>query len=76
MAFTAQSSHLMTYDYDTQTKTLRITFHNGQTYQYDGVTIDDFNALMQGGGGGTVFWQRIRSKYTAIKIDAPPEEEE
>lgn len=66
----AQSSHLQSYDYDTDSQTLMITFQNGSTYQYNGVTLEDFNKLVRAGGGGTVFWDVIRTKYAAVKIGA------
>ena len=71
MANVAQSSHLQAYDYDTESQTLMITFQNGATYQYSGVSLADFQELARAGGGGTVFWDRIRTKYPATKISGP-----
>jgi hypothetical protein len=67
----AQSTHLQSYDYDMESQTLTITFQNGATYQYTGVSLSDFEALAKAGGGGTVFWDTIRNKYPATKISGP-----
>ena len=67
----AQSSHLQTFEYDGDSQTLTITFQNGSVYQYSGVPVTDFNRMVQAGGGGTVFWDVIRTKYPATKISGP-----
>jgi len=64
----AQSSHLQSYDYDTNSQTLTVEFTNGTVYQYPGVSLEDFNRLAQSGGGGTAFWAFIRNKYTGAKV--------
>lgn len=69
----AQSSHLQSYDYDPDSQTLSVTFQNGSTYQYAGVSNEDFGKLTRAGGAGTVFWDSIRSKYAGVKIQGPPQ---
>ena len=66
----AQSSLLQRYDYDPATRVLMVTFVNGSTYRYDNVDPADYEHLSRMAGGGTAFWQAIRSKYQGIKIGA------
>ena len=69
---TAQSHHLQSYEYDQERQTLSVTFVNGAVYMYSGVSLDDYNRLMQSGGSGGTFWSYIRDRYPGQKIvDAP-----
>lgn len=67
---TAQSSHLQNYEYQADSQVLTVTFLNGASYQYGGVSFDDYNRLLQSGGAGSIFWSVIRNRYPATKIAA------
>lgn len=71
----AQSSHLQNYDYDPNGQTLTVTFQNGASYQYSGVSMDAYEKLRQSGGSGTVFWAEIRNKATTKLSSASPAQE-
>lgn len=67
----AQSSHLDRHDYDPNTLTLTIQFHDGSIYQYAGVPQTVYDTFQQNGGAGTFFWTKIRGQYQTTKIVGP-----
>lgn len=65
---TAQSSHIQNYEYQADSQVLTVTFLNGATYQYPGVSFEAYNQFMQSGGSGTAFWSYIRRRYPGSKM--------
>lgn len=51
-------------EYDTITKELTLTFTNGRTYVYDGVSEEAFNMLVTGESIGRKFNSIIRGNYS------------
>ena len=54
--------------YDRETGRLEISFVRGGTYEYEGVSIDDYEAMIFSPSIGKGFNEFIRSKYTGTKI--------
>lgn len=53
-------------------KTLRVTFKNGATYQYDNVLVQDYLMFRNGGldgSNGKAFIQFIKNKYNCVKLE-------
>lgn len=64
----AQSSHLQAYDYDEDSRTLLVTFVNGDIYRYYNVPQTEYWNLVQSGGSGAYFHSKIRMGYQYEKI--------
>lgn len=57
-------------DYDNALKTLRITFNNGSTYQYDNVNVNDYLLFRENASQGKAFQMYIKQKgYAYSKIN-------
>lgn len=56
------SSTILTTTYDTVTNTLRVTFKNGRTYEYTGITGDIYDALVNAPSAGSYFNSMIKSR--------------
>lgn len=67
----AQSSHLQSYDYDPESRTLLITFVTGAIYRYYDVPQTEYWNLVQSGGAGSYFHAKIRNNYSFTKIFDP-----
>jgi hypothetical protein len=65
---TAQSRHLLTYNYNANDSSLMIQFTNGAVYQYSGVPITEYHNLDHSGSKGTYFWAKIRDRYPTTLI--------
>lgn len=63
-----KSSNLRTVGYDPTTRTLEIEFKSGGIYQYNGVTPQVYDGLMNAASHGEYFAQSIRDRYPTIKI--------
>jgi hypothetical protein len=48
--------------------TLLVQFHNGSTYQYDGVPFEVWEEFMSASSKGQFVWQRLRGKYPYHRI--------
>jgi hypothetical protein len=64
------SSHLTAVGYDPSARILEVQFHSGQVYSYQGVTMEEYEALMDAPSIGSYFQREIRGKYRGIKISA------
>lgn len=56
-----KSSHLKNADHDGNK--LRVTFHNGKVYEYNGVSLDDYNRLITAKSKGKHFRDNILGKF-------------
>lgn len=56
------SSHLLHVQYDRLRGVLRITFRNGATYTYPGLSESDYNSLVEAASPGSHFWRHIRGR--------------
>jgi len=63
------SSNLASVGYDPDTSTLEIEFRSSGIYQYFGVSVDVYDALMSAGSKGTYFDQNIKKAgYSYAKV--------
>jgi hypothetical protein len=56
------SSNIRAIEHDKATETLKVTFHNGATHEYAGVSEEVFTQLDTAPSVGKAFNQLIRSK--------------
>jgi hypothetical protein len=63
-----KSSHIQAVGYVPESKTLNVTFHNGQTYQYSGVPESEYKALLAAPSPGGHFIKNIKSKFKNRKV--------
>lgn len=69
------SSLISHVHHDPATNRLTVKFHNGGvTYDYDGVTADEFQTMMTAPSVGKHFGQHIRPKYKGVKQASQTEE--
>jgi hypothetical protein len=64
---THQSSTVQSSSYDTETRELMVTFIGGSTYQYEGVTNEDYTSFVDAESAGRAFNEFIR-KYEGQKL--------
>ena len=64
---THQSSTIQTSSYDNVTGELMVTFNGGSTYQYEGVTNEDYSSFVNAESAGRAFNEFIR-KYEGQKL--------
>ena len=63
------SSSLATVGYDADTQTLEVEFtETGAVYQYTGVPVSEYNALMNAGSLGQHFNANIKDHYSYNKV--------
>ena len=55
------SSNVAGVDYDPATRELRVTFHSGRTYTYEGVSEDEYLSLLGASSVGRYFNDVIKS---------------
>lgn len=58
-----QSTALSFAEYDTESERMEITFQSGQTYTFDRVPLDVFEALRDSGSPGQYYHQNIKGRY-------------
>lgn len=62
------SSDLRSVGYDSTSQTLEIEFHSGGVYQYYGVPLALYHALMAAGSHGRYFHAHIKDHYPCQRI--------
>jgi hypothetical protein len=62
------SSNLRSVGYDMDSHVLEIEFHNGGIYQYFGVPLSVYDALMSAASHGKYFHRNIRNRYSYAKV--------
>ena len=62
------STSIHSVGYDPQEKILEIEFKSGEIYQYEGVPLDVYTALLEADSHGKYFLSQIRDQYTFQKI--------
>lgn len=62
-----ESTNIRAIGFDPATCTLEIEFTTGAVYQYQGVSQDDFDALMQASSKGRHFHAHIKNKFPFTK---------
>jgi hypothetical protein len=63
-----KSSNIQSVGYDPATKTLRVEFSSGSTYEYPGVSAETHAGLMKADSCGAYFAKHIRKSYTGKKL--------
>lgn len=62
------SSNVKAIGYDPESKTLRVEFLSGGTYDYAGVPQSEFNALESAGSVGGYLAKNIKGKFPSQKV--------
>lgn len=62
------SSNLAAAGYDAETRTLRIEFQSGSTYDYSGVSQEVNEGLKTSPSPGGYFFRNIRDRYPTERI--------
>jgi hypothetical protein len=62
------SSALHSVGYDPQTRTLKLRFANGGTYEYDDVPPQRYEALMSSASKGRHFREHILNRHPARRV--------
>lgn len=62
------SSNLSAVGYDEESKTLRVEFNSGSTYEYRGVPKRTFDDLLGAESIGSFFHSHIRSDFPYSKV--------
>lgn len=62
------SSHIASSSYDPAENTLTITFRDGRSYAYHGMSSIEHQAFMQAPSAGQHFRRHIRGKYPHTKL--------
>lgn len=72
------SSQIKRLGYDATSGNLQIRFKTGATYEYDGVTPEEFDALASADSHGKAFGSLIRGKkeYRRLPEEKPTEQED
>lgn len=63
MQFKSKSSNIENVKFDKDKKLLEVTFRNGMTYQYHGVTETDFQFFKEAKSHGKFLISNIRDKF-------------
>ena len=63
-----QSSNLEAVGYDADNLVLEVEFKSGSVYQYEGVPISVYDALMVAPSAGRYFYDAIRDKYPTTQV--------
>lgn len=65
----ADSSSVARAGYCHASEVLRIEFHKGKTYDYQGVTLGVYDGLMKAHSKGTFFHEHIKNKFNYRKVN-------
>ena len=63
-----KSSNISAIGYDLRASVLRVRFSSGSTYDYSGVTNDDWLKFAAAESKGAHFAAHIRGKYQGVKL--------
>jgi hypothetical protein len=61
--FIASSSHLDSATYDSDARSLQVTFRDGQVWEYQGVPYETWLGLQNARSSGEYFHRQIRSSF-------------
>ena len=62
------SSNIRSIGYDAESLTLEVEFNSGAMYQFQGVPLADYDALMNAGSKGTYFNANIKKQFPCVKL--------
>lgn len=65
-----ESSQIKAVTYDDATQLLRIEFHRGGVYEYEGVPVNIVQTLVHAPSIGRYFGMNIKGQYPTYRIDA------
>lgn len=68
MKIKSNSSHIDTLDYDHKQRVLKIQFKNGDTWHYQGVGQQDYDALTGAKSHGEHFHANIKNQFIGKKV--------
>jgi hypothetical protein len=67
MKFTSTSSHVSHVEYHPDKKQMSVTFKNGDTYHYSGVSLEDYNLFKNAKSHGKHINSHIKDKFLYTK---------
>lgn len=62
------SSNIGAIGYEAETQTLEVEFLNGSIYQYAGVSVEEYEAMMNGDSKGKYLNANIKGRYSFTKL--------
>jgi len=62
------SSNIGAVGYEAETNTLEVEFLNGSVYQYAGVSVDEYEAMMNADSKGKYLNANIKGRYSFTKL--------
>lgn len=62
------SSNIGTIGYEAETQTLEVEFLNGSIYQYAGVSVEEYEAMMNADSKGKYLNANIKGRYSFTKL--------
>ncbi|MDO9228625.1 MAG: KTSC domain-containing protein [Syntrophales bacterium] len=62
------STNINSIGYAAETQTLEIEFIKGSVYQYAGVPVDEYEAMMSADSKGKYFHTNIKDRYSFTKL--------
>jgi len=65
------SSNIKAAGYSAKSKTFRVSFKAGATYDYIGVPPEVFSNFMASDSKGRFFFANIKAKFESVKVNIP-----
>ena len=62
------SSNIGAIGYEAETHTLEVEFLNGSIYQYAGVSVEEYEAMMNADSKGKYFNANVKNRYPFTKL--------
>ncbi len=66
--FIPRSSNIDRVEYDEPTKLLTITFKEGRSWEYSGVSRETFRGLQHAPSAGSYFFRQIRGRFPEAEV--------
>jgi len=66
---TVKSSNIAAVGYDNIRNVLRVQFHSGQAYDYHGVPVETYEAMMASRSIGSYYHQNIKKNLQGVKVE-------
>lgn len=63
-----ESSNIKDFKYNSGTKELQVTFHNGHRYKYSGVPKETIDGFKRASSKGSYFYSHIRTSFPFLKL--------
>ena len=63
-----KSTNIKSLDYDKKSQVLIVEFQKGGTYQYNGVSVDEYTKLLDAKSIGSYFQRVFKKQFTGHKM--------